>query len=163
MASSIYWDFPYFTHSTEYPENSGSVKMGNGYTFTTAPIGPPQRTFRLKLEGMRWRIASNHTRDAFTNPHLNLARLENFYKNVQLWRSFWFPHWFDGYVLVRFARPLRIPEGIKGGNGLVPTIEIDLIEQPLRWPTPQVPQLVQVYADTSTITADVSGYMADEE
>lgn len=55
-------------------------------------------------------------------------QLEAFYNAHKLHRSFLYPHPVYGNLEVKFMSPLKIPEGIKGGNGALNDFEIDLIE-----------------------------------
>jgi hypothetical protein len=124
------FDFPFHTFSTIYPDNSTRVQLGKSYIFTSRPQGPPQRIFKLRFEGMRWFLTSEGLRDISTMPQHNLARMEDFYRGVELWKSFLWNHPLEGTKTVRFNKPLEIPEQIKGGSGVVNPFDIELLEQP---------------------------------
>jgi hypothetical protein len=124
------WPFTYFTHTVGYPENSQKIAFGRGYTFVSQPSGPPQRTFKLDLEGMRWHLLNDGGYDLEANRPLNLGRLQAFYRDVELWKPFIWEHPIEGPLLVRFARPLSIPKQKKGGGGLVDVFEVEFIEIP---------------------------------
>lgn len=147
------FDFPFFQLSASYEDNSTRVKFGKGYTFAARPDGPPQRTFRLRFPMLVWETASTGLIDPFVRPETNAGRLENFYRLVEMWRTFWFNHPGLGLILVRFAKPLELPHGEVGGTGAVGPVEIDFIEQPLPWPTPPIPSLVWSF-DSLVITMD---------
>lgn len=59
---------------------------------------------------------------------LNMAVLENFYKFHKLHRSFIYPHPVYGNTEVKFYSPLKIPEGIVGGDGALKDFSVELIE-----------------------------------
>lgn len=130
------FNWPYFKCATLYNENSTRVRFGNGYTFSARPDGPPQRTFKVRFEVLYWETMENGLVTDTIRPNTNLYRLVLFYQDVELWKSFWFNVPGIGPVLVRFAKPLQIPEGTSGGTGAVGPIELELIEQPLAHPPP---------------------------
>ena len=123
------WDFPYFGFRTKYPVEGGQYNLGGGYTVTTAPDAPAQRTFTLSLRGMQYYLDGSGDIDATVNTDTNMSRLENFYIAHKLHASFTFPHPVYGDLTVKFSRPLDIPEGIDGGNGILPSFELELKEQ----------------------------------
>jgi hypothetical protein len=156
------FDFPYFTFGQFYQDNTTRVRFGQGYTFAARPDGPPQRTFKLRFGVLRWETDPNGLTEQFTRRETNLKRLEMFYRDVEMWKTFWFNHPGDGLILVRFSRPLEIPGGIEGGNGAVGPIEIEFIEQPLPWPTPQIPSLDWSF-DSATLFFDSTVSTMDEQ
>lgn len=122
------FDFPYHTFRTEYPESGNRVQLGGNYVFSAPPNGPDLRRFTLKFETMFYYLYSNGTIDAMKNPQYNMAVLEAFYNHHKLHKSFLYPHPVYGNIEVKFMSPLKIPEGIKGGNGALTDFEIELIE-----------------------------------
>jgi hypothetical protein len=122
------FDFPYHTFRTEYPESGNRVQLGGNYVFTAPPNGPDLRRFTLKFKTMFYYLYPNGTIDTTKNPQYNMAVLEAFYNAHKLHRSFLYPHPVYGNVEVKFMSPLKIPEGIEGGNGALGDFEIDLIE-----------------------------------
>ena len=124
------FDFPYHTFRTIYPESGTRVQFGKGYVFAARPDSPVQRRFVLKMTGMQYFVGENDEIDTETMPQRNMGRLQAFYEEHELWKSFVYPHPVLGDVLVKFNKPLDIPEGIIGGNGVLPEFEIELIEQP---------------------------------
>lgn len=120
----------FFTFSTRYPESGQRIRFGNSYAFTAAPTSPDQRQFILRLQGMQYFVNSNGTLNTTTEPGRNLAVLEAFYNTHKLYMEFDFPHPVYGTVVCKFLQPLEIPEGIKGGNGVIDSIEVTLEEQP---------------------------------
>jgi hypothetical protein len=122
------FDFPYHTFRTEYPESGNRVQLGGNYIFTAPPNGPDLRRFTLKFETMVYYVYPDGSIDEMKNPSINMGKLEAFYNAHKLHRSFLYPHPVYGNLEVKFMSPLKIPEGIKGGNGALNDFEIDLIE-----------------------------------
>lgn len=61
---------------------------------------------------------------------VNLKALEDFYNEHKMHKSFLYPHPVYGNVECKFFSPLKIPEGLPGGNGAVKDFTIELIEVP---------------------------------
>ncbi|WP_353645771.1 hypothetical protein [Mesorhizobium sp. WSM2239] len=116
------FDFPYHTIEEEYPVSSTTMKFGGGYQFASKPKGPDQIKFILNFEAM-WFSTPPH-------PKLNMQTLVDFYEDHRLYEPFDYPHPRLGTVSVRFATPLKIPEGIKKGRGQVKPFKIELLLQP---------------------------------
>lgn len=125
------FDFPFFTYSTENPDSSVRVKMGNSYTFSAPPTAPDQRVFKLKFAAMKY-FVTNGVLDPLKNPKINLAKLEQFYDIHKTHLRFDFPHPVYGTLVCSFNKPLMIPSGDTGGDGTVQNIEVELIEHPGR-------------------------------
>lgn len=123
------FNFPYHTFSTEYPESSFRAQLGGGYQFSAPPSAPDQRIFKLKFPGMRYYMKGMAI-DRDRDPHLNLALLVDFYELHKTHATFEYPHPVYGSVMVAFNKPLKVPEGTKGGDGLVEGIELEFIERP---------------------------------
>lgn len=123
------FNFPYHTQSTEYPESGTRVQLGNSYVFTAPPSGPDMRRFRLSFPTMVYYV-TGETIDLTKRPQLNLAVLEKFYNDHKMHKSFLYPHPVYGNVECKFFSPLKIPEGLPGGNGAVKDFTIELIEVP---------------------------------
>jgi hypothetical protein len=64
----------------------------NGWFFSSKPKVPYQKTFVVKLQGMRWYLQPNGLYDEVTNPRYNARRLELFYEAHGMWKPFDFPH-----------------------------------------------------------------------
>lgn len=112
---------------THYPTTGFSVQFGNAYRFTAAPDAPDQRTFSLKFTGFKYFSPTDDTTNANIN---NMLALEKFYQRHRLHKSFIYPHPVHGNIVCRFAEPLKIPDGIPGGNGVVNGFEVTLVEVP---------------------------------
>jgi hypothetical protein len=120
----------YYSYSTRYPESGQRIKFGNSYGFTATPTAPDQRVFMLKLQGMEYFLLPDGSLDLTTTLSRNLGAFEEFYREHQLHTEFNLAHPVYGTVKCKFLRPLEIPEGIRGGNGVWDTIEVELEEQP---------------------------------
>lgn len=132
MALQVF-DFPYHKQSTEYPESGTRVQLGGNYIFTAPPSGPDLRRFTLKFETMVYYVGPTHSAatpsvDLVKNPQINLGRLEKFYNDHKLHKSFIYPHPVYGNVECKFQKPLKIPEGNENGNGSVKDFEVEFME-----------------------------------
>lgn len=120
----------YFRSSTRYPESGTRIQLGRSYQFDTPPEAPDQRTFLLKMQGMKYFVDGNGNVTAATAPERNMLALEDFYNTHKRATSFTFEHPVYGSLTCKFNRPLQIPEGIVGGDGALPDFEVELIEIP---------------------------------
>ena len=118
----------YFTFSTRYPESGSRMSLGRSYVYTQAPEAPDQRIFQLELQGMKYFVDINGTIDNVSTPERNMAVLEDFYVLHRLHETFDFPHPVYGTIKCKFNRPLEIPAGVRGGNGLLPEFQVELLE-----------------------------------
>ncbi len=124
------FSFPNHRVSTEYPDSSLRMQMGNSYQFSAPPPAPDQRKFILKFAVMKWFVTPSGGLDLNTHPDINLALLDQFYNQVKLWGTFTYSHPVYGDLSCRFNKPLVIPEGVEQGNGTVMNIQVELIEVP---------------------------------
>lgn len=141
------FNFPYHKFRTEYPESGNRVQLGGNYIFTAPPNGPDLRRFTLSFETMKYYVVGRDEAgirldfannryisktlgeiDVFKNREINMGALEAFYNAHKLHRSFLYPHPIYGNLEVKFMRPLKIPNGITGGDGALESFEVDLIE-----------------------------------
>jgi hypothetical protein len=106
------------------------IQMGNSYTYTAPPTAPDQRLFTVALSGMQYFVDTNGAIDLVTDLSRNMAHLDSFYNDHKLYLSFDFNHPIYGLVKCKFNRPLEIPNGVQGGNGLVEGFSLELIEMP---------------------------------
>lgn len=120
----------YFTSTTKYPESGNRISLANSYDFTSGPSAPDQRIFTLKLQGMQYFVTSGGAIDLSPEPGRNMAVLEAFYLLHKLHVTFDFTHPVYGVVRCKFNRPLEIPEGERGANGLLVDFDMELREQP---------------------------------
>ena len=120
----------HFRIATRYPQSGLRLQLGNSYQWDVETPAPDQRTFLIKIPGMRYFLDSNGQISKSTLPGLNLAVLEDFYIVHRMAKAFTFSHPVHGSLTCKFNKPLEIPEGIAGGNGAVPEFEVELIEVP---------------------------------
>lgn len=120
----------YFTFTTKYPESGTRVQLGGSYMFTAPPSAPDQRIFTLTLAGMQYFVNANGSINTALYPSRNMAVLEQFYNDHKLYLTFDFTHPVLGAVKCKFNRPLEIPKGIPGGNGVLEEFDIELVEMP---------------------------------
>jgi hypothetical protein len=120
----------YFTVQTKYPTSGVQVRLGNSYTYTAPPPAPDQRTFIVKVQGMQYFVAGNGSIDTTSEVGRNMAVLEQFYNDHKMYMTFQFTHPVYGLINCKFSRPLEIPEGVSGGNGILPTFDLEMIEIP---------------------------------
>ena len=123
------FNFPHHTVETRYPESSFRLQFGKSYVFAGKPSAPDQRIFSLKFPTMVYYLDGS-TIDLTPNPTFNMAVLEAFYTTHRLYEKFTYPHAVLGNLIVRFHKPLIIPEGIKGGSGAVKPFDVEFMEQP---------------------------------
>ena len=124
------FNFPYHTVRTEYPESGFRVQLGNSYQYSAPPPAPDQRVFKLKFKILKWFTTPTGQIDRAAQPEINIALLEDFYLQHKMFATFTYNHPVHGSVSVRFNKPLQIPEGIEGGDGAVPGVEVEFIEVP---------------------------------
>lgn len=120
----------HFLHSVRYPESGQRMQLGRSYMHTSDDPAPDQRLFTLTLTGMQFFCDDNGDLDDSQEVPRNMLVLEDFYLEHKLHKSFDFDHPFYGTLLCKFNKPLEIPEGIPGGDGILEEIKIELIEIP---------------------------------
>lgn len=124
------FNFPYHTVSTEYPDSTFRAKLGNSYQYSAQPVAPDQRIFVLKFALMKYFQAKSGAIDRTTLPEINMALLDDFYQAHKLHSTFTYKHPVYGDLACRFNKPLKIPEGVAGGDGAIQNIEVEFIEMP---------------------------------
>lgn len=120
----------YFTWTTKYPDSGLRIAFARSYAYTAGPTAPDQRIFVLRLQGMQYFLYPLGSIDRVSEAGRNLAKLEDFYQAHKLHVAFDLNHPVYGTVSCKFNRPLELPEGVQGGNGLVDIVEVELLEQP---------------------------------
>lgn len=123
------FNFPMHSRSVEYPQTGINVQMGGGHLFSMASAGAQQRVLVLTFEALQF-FFTNGKVDASIMPPINLYRLELFYQEHLLHKNFVYPDEVYGELVVRFAKPFKIPKGEAGGMGVYKGIELTLIEVP---------------------------------
>lgn len=110
-----------------------TVPNGNSYDVTLRFVLPQLE--RDRITSPIWTRGVTVTRaQGSVSPTLrypvNLKALEDFYNEHKMHKSFLYPHPVYGNVECKFFSPLKIPEGLPGGNGAVKDFTIELIEVP---------------------------------
>lgn len=113
----------------KYPESSGRVRYGSGYTFATRPRGPDQVLYTLHYPAMWFFFLHNTEYDLDRHPTINMALLDQFYQEHRLYEKFIFPHPVLGPQVVRFDKPLEY-KITENGKGQVDPFTVSLIVQP---------------------------------
>lgn len=116
----------------EYQPNGFSVTFGGGYSFDTDGGYPPLKRFILTFKGYQYylkEVNGVEVTDKEKNiDKNNMAALEDFYLRHLTNKNFEYNHPVYGKVIVRFAEPLQIPEGIEKGRGVLGDFNIILKE-----------------------------------
>lgn len=120
----------YFTYSTRYPDSGARIQFGGSYQFDTLPDSPDQRIFVLHFSGMKYFLTAGGAIDKTVFTNRNMGVLEQFYLDNKKAIAFTFNHPVYGALQCKFNRPLEIPEGIVGGDGVVQPFDVELIEIP---------------------------------
>ena len=120
----------HFKFATRYPESGVRMQLGSSYMHTAPPSAPDQRTFILTITGMQYFLDAQDQLTTAVEPYRNMLVLENFYNQHKTAFSFLFSHPVYGSLTCKFARPLEIPEGVSGGNGLLQSLTLELLEIP---------------------------------
>lgn len=125
------FDFDYHVPTTEYPESGDRLVLGGSYMYTAAPIAPDQRIITLHFTEMRnYCHPITGVPDSTVNPAINFYRLELFYQEHRLFRSFNYRHPQYGMLVVKFNKPLKTPKMVEGQPGVLQGFTVELIEQP---------------------------------
>jgi hypothetical protein len=125
--------FPFNVHTPTHSFPRGdAVRFGRGYTFTTKPQLPFQRSFRLYFSGMKWYLNTDGTVDNTTNVPLNMQALIDFFTAHDYSQPFIYNHELYGNITVKFAadHPFEVVKSLVGGSGLTEPFELFLEEQP---------------------------------
>lgn len=124
------FDFDYHSVSTKYPETGTRMKLGGSYTYSSTPTEPPARTITLHFaeNAMRIHMTSRGVPDLEKDRAINFNRLDAFYRKHELHMAFVYPHEIYGDLVVKFSKPLEMPQLTKGG--WVPSFSVELEEQP---------------------------------
>lgn len=120
----------YFSFATKHPSSGSRMEMSRSYVYTTESDAPDQRAFVLTLTGMQYFLTTGGAIDLTPSPERNMAVLEAFYVTHRLAKSFDFDHPVYGTLTCKFNKPLEIPDGIPGGNGVLEAFSVELIEIP---------------------------------
>ena len=132
MARENFDNFMLHSVKTEYQPNGFSVNFGGGYAFDADGEYPPLKRFTLTFKGYQYYLKTvngieiiDKEKNADKN---NMAALEDFFLRHLMYKTFEYNSPVYGKVLVRFAEPLQIPEGIKSGRGILNEFNVTLKE-----------------------------------
>lgn len=109
------------------PPDPPSGMSLNGWFFSSKPVVPYQKKFKLTLHGMKWILQSSGLFDTTTTPTINARVLEQFYESNQLWDTFTWVHPHIGSLTCRFAEPVQIPAGEENAGGNIAPFDVTLI------------------------------------
>lgn len=110
------------------PPQAGQVMSMNGWSFSAKPKVPYQKTFVVKLQGMRWYLKDGtNMYDVSTDRRYNARLLELFYEAHGVWKAFDFPHPHFGLLSCKFSQPVEVPEAITNSGGLIDGFDITLV------------------------------------
>lgn len=118
---------------TRPPAAQGKGMSMNGWYFSAKPNVPYQKTFVVKLQGLRWYLGVGDGYDTVTDPTFNARRLELFYQQNGTWDNFIFPHPHFGNVVCRFLEPVEVPEAVPNSGGFIEAFDIILVEHNPSW------------------------------
>ncbi len=132
MARENFDNFMLHTTKVDYIPNGFSVNFGGGYAFDSNGDYPPLKRFTLTFTGYQYYLKfvnGVEVIDKEKNANINnMAALEDFFLRHLLYKTFEYNSPVYGKVLVRFADPLQIPEGIKKGHGILNDFNVTLKE-----------------------------------
>jgi hypothetical protein len=125
------FNFPYHSVVDKYPESSVVVQFGRGYRFVSKPKGPDQINFILSFPAM-WFFVDPVTKVVLNSPEpkRNMQRLIEFYEAHRLYDKFIYPHTRRGNQVVRFLRPLEVPEVEPDSYGKTTSFKLEFILEP---------------------------------
>lgn len=123
------FDFPFHLVSTQYAVTGSKVELGNAYSYTSKPTAPGKRVFTLNFKVMKYFVVGG-TISSTKLPQINMAVLEKFYQDHEMWQTFIYPHPVYGNLNCKFNKPLQVPQGIEQGDGALQSFSLELEEQP---------------------------------
>ena len=112
----------------EYISNVVSIQLGSGYSYTSKPISPQLKKFKLNFTGFRYYFNADGTIDYETNKSKNnIGTLCQFYEEMNMYTTFLYNDPQFGTVSVRFTEPMKVPKTV-GDRGVVEDFSITLQE-----------------------------------
>lgn len=108
------------------PEEA-SIRDFNGWDYSPTPVLPYRRSFKVTLEGLRWRVDDYGRLDTATEPQTNAGRLEQFYTLHRKYKPFIYSHEYLGLLKVRFSNVLSVPKATPNSGGLLEPLELMFI------------------------------------
>lgn len=122
----------YFDVETEYQVSRANLNFEGSYQYA-APLANPKsakdlRVFNITIPAMRYYFGGQGELLVDYERSTNLAWLEWMYNIHKMVKPFLFDHPIYGSLKVRFAEPLKIPKGLKGGQSASESVGVRLIE-----------------------------------
>lgn len=117
----------YMVVKTKPPQSDVKGVSFQGWSFSSKPKVPYQKSFTATLQGMRWYLLANGLYDEASDTHYNARLLEKFYEAHGMWDPFNFPHPHFGTLVCRFSQPVEVPEGIVNSGGWIDKFDILLV------------------------------------
>lgn len=125
------FDFDFHTVTTDYPETGDRLQLGNSYIFSSGPTAPDQRILTLHFAAMRNFVHPvTGVPDAAIQPSINFYRLELFYQEHKLFKTFDYTHVMYGLLKCKFNKPLKTPKPVEGTPGLLEGFTLEFVEIP---------------------------------
>lgn len=130
--------FPYHSVIDRYPDSSPAMQFGKGYRFVSKPRGPDQIAFVLNFPHMWFfetitnpgQPTETRTVNNTKEPLRNMQRIIEFYERHGLYKKFVYPHPRRGNLVVRFQKPLEVPEVERDMMGKTESFKIEMILEP---------------------------------
>lgn len=126
------FNFPYHAPPEGTPEEgSKRVTLTGGFIFSTKPIGPIIRVYKLNFPILGYFYLPDGSVDleGVVTPEFNVRALEKFYDAHETWKPFIYPHPVKGDIKVVFEAPFTTPT-VSGNTGKVKNLELSLREHP---------------------------------
>lgn len=122
----------HFDVETEYKVNRANLSFDGSYQYATPREDAKRlrdlRVFTVTIPVMRYYFGSQGQLLIDYERATNFAWLEWMYNIHKTVKPFLFDHPVYGSLMVRFAEPLKVPKGTKGGQAALEGVSITLIE-----------------------------------
>lgn len=122
------FNFPYHQFQTNYPDRGQILKMAGNWDYTVEPHAPVSREFILKFPLFKYfpedEVAGLSVRERQYCANL----LEDFYAQHETYKAFIYEHPRHGDQIVKFKKPLNLPSGKIGEEGVIRDITLTLRE-----------------------------------
>ena len=122
----------HFDVETEYKINRANLSFEGSYQYATPREDAKRlrdlRVFTVTIPIMRYYFGSQGQLLIDYERSTNFAWLEWMYNIHKTVKPFLFDHPIYGSLMVRFAEPLKVPKGIKGGQAALDSVGITLVE-----------------------------------
>ena len=122
------FNFPYHQFETDYPERGKILKMAGNWDYSVTPPAPLSRDFILKFPLLQFFEDSDVAGLSAQQQGYCANLLEDFYLEHETFKAFIYEHPRHGDCIVKFKKPLRLPAGNIGENGVIRDISLTLTE-----------------------------------